>query len=89
LRQKSEVGRTHSDAKTCFLDGFSSPFSLKGLWLGRVFCKETQPKLTERGELNRRLRLGLKIALGVLVISGKLDAYVQTTSIVIPNRKNG
>ena len=54
-----------------------------------MFCKKTQPELTERGEQNRGLRLGLKIAFGVLVISGKVDAYVQTTSIVIPNRKNG
>ena len=57
--------------------------------MGRVFCKEKKSNLTDWGRVNSRLRLGLKIAFGVLVISGKVDAYVQTTSLVIPNRKNG
>jgi hypothetical protein len=89
LCQKSEEGDTHNRAKTCFLRGFSSPFSLKGLWLGGVFCKEKKSNLTDWGRVNSWLRLGLKIAFGVLVISGKVDAYVQTTSLVIPNRTNG
>ena len=54
-----------------------------------MFCKEKKSNLTDRGRVNSRLRVGLKIAFGVLVLSGKVDAYVQTTSIVIPNRKNG
>ena len=39
LHQKSEEGETHWGAKPCFLRGFAPPFSLKGLWLGEVFCK--------------------------------------------------
>ena len=89
LRQKSEEDETHWGAKTCFLCGFAPPFSLKGLWLGGMFCKEKKSNLTNWGRVNSRLKVGLKIALGVLVISGKVDAYVQTTSIVIPNRTNG
>ena len=54
-----------------------------------MFYKEKKLNLTDWGRVNSRLRLGPKNAFGVLVISGKLDAYVQTTSIVIPNRKNG
>ena len=54
-----------------------------------MFCKEKKSNLMDWGRVNSRLRLGLKIAFGVLVISGKVDAYVQTTSIVIPNRTNG
>ena len=54
-----------------------------------MFCKEKKSNLTDWGRVNSRLKVGLKIAFGVLVISGKVDAYVQTTSIVIPNRKNG
>ena len=54
-----------------------------------MFCKEKKSNLTDWGRVNSRLKVGLKIAFGVLVISGKVNVYVQTTSIVIPNRKNG
>lgn len=68
---------------------FCPSFFSKRAVTGRVFCKERKSNLTDWGRVNSRLRLGLKIAFGVLVLSGKVDAYVQTTSIVIPNRKNG
>ena len=54
-----------------------------------MFCKEKKSNLTDWRRVNSRLKVGLKIAFGVLVLSGKVDAYVQTTSIVIQNRKNG
>ena len=70
---------------TWFLPSFFSKWAVAG----RDFCKEKKLNLTGWGRVNGRLKVGLKIAFGVLVISGKVDAYVQTTSIVIPNRKNG
>lgn len=68
---------------------FCPSFFSKRAVAGRAFCKEKKSNLTDWGRVNSRLKVGLKIAFGVLVLSGKLDAYVQTTSIVIPNRKNG